>query len=169
MSMLVVGARRARLLDLSVARNMFSGVLIAESARTELRRTSRPGTTTWSHVTSSPALTGRASRSPCSRSSSKAARRRWTPWCGATACEAIAMECACRRPLGDRSQGHRARRSGDDGLDVDSPSTTLIGNHAIRNGDLGIAAVFGVIDGGRNVAHGNGNPAQSTNVFCTAL
>jgi hypothetical protein len=44
--------------------------------------------------------------------------------------------------------------------------TTLTGNHALRNGDLGIEAVFGVTDGGRNKAHGNGNPAQCTNVAC---
>jgi hypothetical protein len=28
----------------------------------------------------------------------------------------------------------------------------------VRNADLGIEAVFGVIDGGGNAAHGNGNP-----------
>ena len=41
----------------------------------------------------------------------------------------------------------------DDGLDVDSPSTTLTGNLALHNGgDLGIEAVAGVIDGGKNHA-----------------
>jgi parallel beta-helix repeat protein len=62
--------------------------------------------------------------------------------------------------------GNRARHSGDDGIDVDSPSTTLIGNHAIRNADLGIEAVRGITDGGRNIASGNGNPLQCANVFC---
>jgi parallel beta-helix repeat protein len=56
--------------------------------------------------------------------------------------------------------------SEDDGIDVDSPLTTLTGNHALHNGDLGIEAVFGVTDGGGNKAHGNGNPAQCTNVAC---
>jgi parallel beta-helix repeat protein len=56
--------------------------------------------------------------------------------------------------------------SGDDGLDVDSPTTTLTGNLAFRNDDLGIEAVFGVIDGGGNKAHGNGNPLQCMNIVC---
>lgn len=63
-------------------------------------------------------------------------------------------------------KGNVARGAADDGFDVKSPSTTLIGNHAIRNGDLGIEAVFGVIDGGGNRASGNGNPLECTNVFC---
>jgi hypothetical protein len=55
----------------------------------------------------------------------------------------------------------------DDGIDVDSSATTLIGNHAVHNGDLGIEAVPGVTDGGGNHAAANGNPAQCTNVDCT--
>jgi parallel beta-helix repeat protein len=57
-------------------------------------------------------------------------------------------------------------RSGDDGIDVDSPTTTVTANRASRNGDLGIEAVFGVIDGGGNRASGNGNPLQCLNVTC---
>lgn len=57
--------------------------------------------------------------------------------------------------------------AGDDGIDVESASTTLTRNLAFRNGDLGIEAVAGVIDGGGNRAAGNGNPAQCTNVDCT--
>jgi parallel beta-helix repeat protein len=57
-------------------------------------------------------------------------------------------------------------RSGDDGFDVDSSTTTLTANRATRNGDLGIEAVFGVIDGGGNHAGGNGNPVQCLNVSC---
>jgi hypothetical protein len=49
---------------------------------------------------------------------------------------------------------------------VDSASTTLTRNIALRNGDLGIEAVAGVTDGGGNQAAGNGNPAQCTNVDC---
>lgn len=63
-------------------------------------------------------------------------------------------------------QDNLALASEDDGIDVDSPLTTLTGNHALHNGDLGIEAVFGVSDGGGNKAHGNGNPAQCTNVAC---
>ena len=59
-----------------------------------------------------------------------------------------------------------AIRAGDDGIDVDSPTTTLTRNQARRNGDLGIEAVSGVIDGGGNLASGNGNPLQCQNVFC---
>ena len=51
-------------------------------------------------------------------------------------------------------------------FDVQSRSATLTSNLAVRNADLGIEAVFGVIDGGRNKAHGNGNPLQCTNITC---
>jgi hypothetical protein len=49
---------------------------------------------------------------------------------------------------------------------VRSASTTLTKNTANDNGDLGIEAVPGVIDGGGNRARGNGNPAQCLNVSC---
>jgi parallel beta-helix repeat protein len=60
-----------------------------------------------------------------------------------------------------------ARGAGDDGFDVGSRSAKLTSNRAVRNGDLGIEAVLGVIDGGGNRASGNGNPLECTNVFCT--
>jgi parallel beta-helix repeat protein len=56
--------------------------------------------------------------------------------------------------------------AGDDGIDVDTAATTLTGNLSLQNGDLGIEAVPGVIDGGGNKAHGNGNPAQCLNLAC---
>lgn len=59
-----------------------------------------------------------------------------------------------------------ARRNSDDGIDVASSSTTLFGNLLIRNGDLGIAAVPGVIDGGDNKAIHNGNPVGCQYVQC---
>jgi parallel beta-helix repeat protein len=68
--------------------------------------------------------------------------------------------------VGTLLQDNHALGSDDDGIDVDSSDTTLVGNHAVHNGDLGIEAVFGVTDGGRNKARGNGNPAQCTNVSC---
>jgi parallel beta-helix repeat protein len=57
--------------------------------------------------------------------------------------------------------------SGDDGFDINSRTTTLMGNRARRNDGLGIEAVFGVIDGGGNRASGNGNPLQCLNIFCS--
>jgi parallel beta-helix repeat protein len=59
-----------------------------------------------------------------------------------------------------------AEGAGDDGFDIESPSTTLTSNLAVRNDDLGIAAVGGVIDGGGNRASGNGDPRQCVNVTC---
>ena len=57
--------------------------------------------------------------------------------------------------------------SGDDGFDINSRTTTLTGNRARRNDGLGIEAVFGVIDGGGNLASGNGNPLQCLHIFCS--
>ena len=56
--------------------------------------------------------------------------------------------------------------AGDDGIDVDSTTTSLRRNTANGNGDLGIEAVAGVTDLGGNRASGNGNPLQCQNVFC---
>jgi parallel beta-helix repeat protein len=55
---------------------------------------------------------------------------------------------------------------GDDGIDVDAPGTFIARNRADDNGDLGIEAVAGVVDGGGNRARGNANPFQCVNVFC---
>ena len=54
----------------------------------------------------------------------------------------------------------------DDGIDVDAPGTVVRSNTANDNGDLGIEAVDGVIDGGGNRASGNANPLQCFNVVC---
>jgi parallel beta-helix repeat protein len=62
--------------------------------------------------------------------------------------------------------GNTTNDNGDDGIDVDSPSTTLRDNVANDNDDLGIEAVAGVTDGGGNRASGNGNPVQCTGVAC---
>jgi parallel beta-helix repeat protein len=59
-----------------------------------------------------------------------------------------------------------ARRSGQDGFDIESDSTTLTRNRGVRNFDLGIEAVTGVIDGGENRAFGNGDARQCVNVKC---
>jgi parallel beta-helix repeat protein len=56
--------------------------------------------------------------------------------------------------------------AGDDGLEIESRSTKLTSNRAVRNADLGIRAIEGVIDGGGNRASGNGDPRQCVNVRC---
>jgi len=56
--------------------------------------------------------------------------------------------------------------AGDDGIDVDSTTTSLRRNTANGNGDLGIEAVAGVTDLGGNRASGNANPLQCLNVVC---
>jgi parallel beta-helix repeat protein len=56
--------------------------------------------------------------------------------------------------------------AGDDGFDIESRSTKLARNRALRNSDLGIEAVRGVRDGGGNKASGNGDPRQCTHVAC---
>jgi parallel beta-helix repeat protein len=63
-------------------------------------------------------------------------------------------------------RGNIAAGSGDDGFDVASRSTKLTSNRAVRNTDLGIEAVLGVIDGGSNRASGNGDARQCVNVSC---
>lgn len=62
--------------------------------------------------------------------------------------------------------GNRAFRNGDDGIDVDAPTTTVTRNTADRNHDLGIDAGAGVVDGGGNHATGNGNPTQCVSIAC---
>jgi parallel beta-helix repeat protein len=56
-------------------------------------------------------------------------------------------------------------QNSDDGIDVGS-ETTLTKNTSNRNGQLGIRATTGVIDGGGNRAFGNGDPLQCLNVRC---
>ena len=63
--------------------------------------------------------------------------------------------------------GNIAKGAGDDGFDVDSRSAKLTGNRALRNADLGIEAVFGVIDGGGNVARSNGDPRECMIIVCS--
>jgi large repetitive protein len=63
-------------------------------------------------------------------------------------------------------EGNVATGSGDDGFDILRPAATLTSNTASDNFDFGVEAVPGVVDGGGNLASGNGNPPQCTNVFC---
>ena len=87
---------------------------------------------------------------------------RWNLVRGATV-DGMLVESTASDTLLD---GNVAIGAGDDGIDVDNAATTLTRNLAFRNGDLGIEAVAGVIDGGGNQAAANGNPAQCTNVVC---
>jgi parallel beta-helix repeat protein len=63
-------------------------------------------------------------------------------------------------------ESNLATGAADDGIDIDSASTTVTRNAANHNGDLGIEAVAGVTDGGNNHASGNGNPAECVNITC---
>jgi parallel beta-helix repeat protein len=58
--------------------------------------------------------------------------------------------------------------NGGNGISVSGPGTTIARNTAISNGNWGIFAVSGSIDGGGNKAFNNANPAQCTpNIVCT--
>jgi parallel beta-helix repeat protein len=59
-----------------------------------------------------------------------------------------------------------AREAGDDGFKVRSRTAKLSDNRAVSNGDLGIQAAEGVIDGGGNRARRNGDPRQCVNIVC---
>lgn len=66
---------------------------------------------------------------------------------------------------------NRVSGATDDGIQDLGPSTglqstTITGNVSVHNGDLGIEAVPGTIDGGGNHAAGNGNPLQCLNINC---
>ena len=59
-----------------------------------------------------------------------------------------------------------AIRNGNDGILTLEPTTFLQFNLLLRNDDLGVSAPSGAIDGGGNVAFGNGNPTQCVGVVC---
>jgi hypothetical protein len=67
---------------------------------------------------------------------------------------------------GTTLRANTASRNDDDGIDVDEPLTALGWNFAWANDDLGIEAVPGVTDEGRNRAKKNANRLQCTNVVC---
>jgi hypothetical protein len=62
--------------------------------------------------------------------------------------------------------GNLAIAAAGDGFDIDSPSAKLRDNRAVRNAELGIEAVRGVIDGGGNTARHNGDLRRCTNIWC---
>jgi hypothetical protein len=53
-----------------------------------------------------------------------------------------------------------------DGIFISNPASRVTRNTANFNGELGINAPAGAIDGGGNRARGNGNPAQCVGVAC---
>jgi parallel beta-helix repeat protein len=59
-----------------------------------------------------------------------------------------------------------SHKNGHDGIRVGDAGNTITKNHANKNVNLGIFAVAGNVDGGKNTAHGNGNPLQCVGVVC---
>ena len=92
------------------------------------------------------------------------------PSCGATGrdgdVDGILVESTA---TGSLLEANIAIGAGDDGIDVDSPTTTLTRNLGLRNGDLGIEAVPGVTDGGGNKARGNGGHSARTSTAASSL
>ena len=86
----------------------------------------------------------------------------------ASGADGIAVDLEQPGPVPDTLVvGNSVIGAGVDGIRVNSASTTLTRNIANHNGNLGIEAVVGVIDGGGNHAAGNGNPLQCTNIKCS--
>jgi hypothetical protein len=54
----------------------------------------------------------------------------------------------------------------NDGIEIRASGVVVSKNRANFNGEYGIEAVPGIVDGGGNKARGNGNPAQCLNVSC---
>jgi nitrous oxidase accessory protein NosD len=67
---------------------------------------------------------------------------------------------------GNHVSRNRAWRNGADGILVDAPGTTLTRNSAFFNGNFGIEAGRGVLDGGGNIAKHNGAGAQCAGIAC---
>jgi hypothetical protein len=77
--------------------------------------------------------------------------------------DGVAVDDEARHTILRRNSASHAN---DDGFDVEGTTTKVAKNSAVRNGDLGIEAVRGVIDGGGNIAHHNGDPRQCTHIAC---
>jgi parallel beta-helix repeat protein len=68
---------------------------------------------------------------------------------------------------GNTIEGNAARGNGGDGINVMSPGTVLRNNLARLNQGWGIYAAAGVVDGGRNGASLNAEPAQCHLIACS--
>lgn len=67
-------------------------------------------------------------------------------------------------------RGNRVEDNGDDGIDAEQnngSNNTVASNTALNNDDWGIIVGSGDVDGGGNVASGNGQAAQCSGVSCT--
>ncbi|MEA2156301.1 MAG: hypothetical protein QOE11_2441 [Solirubrobacteraceae bacterium] len=73
-------------------------------------------------------------------------------------------------PTGNRLLANTASGGGGDGIHVaaNARQTFLKSNVAERNAGFGILAISPVLDGGANVASGNGAPTQCSGIPCTA-
>jgi parallel beta-helix repeat protein len=67
----------------------------------------------------------------------------------------------------NRLVGNRVSGSQADGIEVTGRGNRLRGNVAVDNALLGINALFGTIDLGRNRASGNGDPRECVGVICS--
>jgi large repetitive protein len=63
-------------------------------------------------------------------------------------------------------KGNLVTSSGRHGINVGRRANTVTNNVLVRNDALGIEAVPGVIDGGGNLAFGNGDPRQCLLIAC---
>jgi hypothetical protein len=63
-------------------------------------------------------------------------------------------------------QSNFAIGSGDDGINVGRPASTVCRNVAARNSARGIEAVPGVIDGGGILPFGSGDPRHCLTAAC---
>ena len=77
--------------------------------------------------------------------------------------DGVSVDAEARHTILRRNSASQSR---DDGFDVEGPTTKLTKNRALRNRDLGIEAVRGVIDGGGNIGRDNGDARQCTNIAC---
>ena len=67
---------------------------------------------------------------------------------------------------GDLLAKNQTNKNGADGIDVGDAGNKLTKNHSDKNVNLGIFAFAGNVDGGKNTAHGNGNPLECVGVAC---
>jgi parallel beta-helix repeat protein/predicted outer membrane repeat protein len=65
-------------------------------------------------------------------------------------------------------EGNEANNNLSDGISVGGSGHTIRANQAYNNAAFGISAAEGNIDGGGNLASGNGEPLQCVGVVCTA-
>ena len=95
------------------------------------------------------------------RCSSSAGARRSS----ATITDSAAVGIGVHDPKAKVSRNYAASNTGS-GIELFDPGARVTRNTTNDNGEWGIKGVLGTIDGGRNRAHGNAEPAQCLNVIC---